>query len=135
MKLLIILILISITSIFPHVQFTSHIITMNEPNIEEICVEDVDGDEDLDVAVALFLTNEMYWYENLSIVGIEKISNEIPTEFNLRQNFPNPFNPGTTISFSIPEASFISLKLFNSLGEEIETLVSKELNPGNYKYV
>jgi ligand-binding sensor domain-containing protein len=44
------------------------------------------------------------------------------------------FNPITTISFSIPEASFISLKIFGALGKQIETLVAKELNAGNYKY-
>ncbi len=66
--------------------------------------------------------------------SVELLNNIIPEEFILNQNYPNPFNPSTTISFSIPEASFISLKIFNSLGEEVETLVSKDLNAGNYKY-
>jgi hypothetical protein len=56
------------------------------------------------------------------------------SKFILSQNYPNPFNPSTTINFSIPEASFASLKVFNSIGEEIETLVAKELSEGNYKY-
>jgi photosystem II stability/assembly factor-like uncharacterized protein len=62
----------------------------------------------------------------------DQISN--PDNFSLNQNYPNPFNPITTISFSIPEASFVSLKIFNALGKEIETLVTKELSAGNYKY-
>ena len=57
-----------------------------------------------------------------------------PEKFILFQNYPNPFNPTTTISFSILEATFISLKIFNSLGEEIETLVTKKLSAGNYIY-
>jgi hypothetical protein len=65
---------------------------------------------------------------------VESISNEIPTEYSLEQNYPNPFNPSTTISFSIPEVSFVTLKVFNSLGEEIETLVTKQLSAGSYKY-
>ena len=59
---------------------------------------------------------------------------KIPVDFELRQNYPNPFNPSTTINFLIPEASFVSLKVFNSLGEEVKTLVAKELSTGNYKY-
>jgi len=69
-----------------------------------------------------------------NLVSVSNTTNESPKKFKLNQNYPNPFNPSTTISFSIPEASFVSLKIFNSLGEEIATLVSKELNIGNYKY-
>jgi photosystem II stability/assembly factor-like uncharacterized protein len=57
-----------------------------------------------------------------------------PEEYSLSQNFPNPFNPSTKINFSIPTESFVSLKVFNSLGEEIETLFAEELNAGSYKY-
>ncbi len=64
------------------------------------------------------------------------LANELtkPIQFSLEQNYPNPFNPYTTISFLITEASFISLKVFNSLGEEIETLIAEELSAGKYKY-
>ena len=66
--------------------------------------------------------------------AVELVGSVNPKEFELLQNYPNPFNPSTTISFSIPEASYVSLKVFNSLGEEVEILVSKELSVGNYKY-
>ncbi len=58
----------------------------------------------------------------------------LPSEYSLEQNFPNPFNPSTTIQFSIPERSFVTLEIFNALGEKITTLVSEELNAGNHKY-
>ncbi len=57
-----------------------------------------------------------------------------PLEFSLNQNYPNPFNPSTIIKFSIPkESMFTTLKVFNSLGEEVRTLIKKELPAGNHE--
>jgi hypothetical protein len=58
----------------------------------------------------------------------------IPDQYILSQNYPNPFNPGTTITFSIPKTEFVSLKVYNSLGQEVETLVSDRLTAGSYQY-
>ena len=65
-------------------------------------------------------------------VGIQPILNEIPDSYELDQNFPNPFNPATTISFSLPSKSFVSLKVFDALGREVSVLVSEELSAGTY---
>lgn len=54
----------------------------------------------------------------------------IPTEFNLEQNYPNPFNPATTIKFGLPEQADVSLKIFNILGQEIKTLINRNLSAG-----
>ncbi len=56
-----------------------------------------------------------------------------PNELFLQQNYPNPFNPNTTILFGISSKLFISLKVFDVLGREIATLVSKELSIGNHE--
>lgn len=53
--------------------------------------------------------------------------------FHLEQNYPNPFNPSTNITFDLPKASFVTLKIYNTLGMEIRTLVRKEMNAGKQK--
>jgi hypothetical protein len=55
------------------------------------------------------------------------------SEFTLKQNYPNPFNPSTRIAFSIPKTSFVSLKVFDILGNEINTLVNGDLTEGSYE--
>ena len=57
---------------------------------------------------------------------------EIPTEFSLDQNFPNPFNPTTKIRYSIPQNAHVTLKLYDILGREVMTLVNGEKSPGVY---
>ena len=55
------------------------------------------------------------------------------TEYKLNQNFPNPFNPTTTISYQIPKSGFVNLNVYNLLGKEVAVLVSEFQNTGIYK--
>jgi predicted extracellular nuclease len=59
--------------------------------------------------------------------------NFIVSEYNLAQNYPNPFNPSTTIYYTIPKNSFVQLKVFDLLGQEIASLVNEDKPTGNYK--
>lgn len=56
-----------------------------------------------------------------------------PVNFELSQNYPNPFNPSTTISFSIPNKDYVTLKVYDIIGNEVVTLVNEEKAPGNYQ--
>lgn len=67
--------------------------------------------------------------------SISQQGTEIPFEFAISQNFPNPFNPSTVIKFAIPQQSFVSLKVFDLSGREVSDLVNQTLTPGNYEAV
>ena len=75
--------------------------------------------------------------ENYIIVTNPTIVQEsfdiLPTKFKLYESFPNPFNPSTKIKYSIPYSSKVVIKVFDVLGNEIETLVSQEKPAGTYE--
>ncbi|MBU2444960.1 MAG: T9SS type A sorting domain-containing protein [Bacteroidetes bacterium] len=66
------------------------------------------------------------------VTGVEKTDNSIPTMFEVMQNYPNPFNPSSTIRFAIPHQSLVTIKIYNMLGQEVKTLMNKEMSPGLY---
>ena len=57
-----------------------------------------------------------------------------PIAYKLDQNYPNPFNPSTIISFTLPEDGFTRLTVFNSLGQEVKSLVNKNLEAGYHQF-
>ncbi|CAF3936217.1 unnamed protein product [Rotaria sp. Silwood1] len=73
----------------------------------------------------------VYWDRFSDPVGIHQNSG-IVENYELKQNYPNPFNPSTTISFSLPKADFVSLKVFDVTGKEVADLISKKLIEGSY---
>jgi hypothetical protein len=81
-----------------------------------------------------------YWYRiqqvdydgNKIMYGPYIYQSEAPSELQLSKNYPNPFNPTTTFSYSLPAQSKVRLELYNALGQRVRTLVNQQQNPGVY---
>jgi hypothetical protein len=85
----------------------------------------------------IFLTDYedgLYIFERKNIVtNISRLTgNQIPSRYELFQNYPNPFNPKTTIKFSIPKNVYVTLKIYNTLGQELTELLSQEMFAGTF---
>jgi hypothetical protein len=70
---------------------------------------------------------------NRAAVNISQIGTNIPGKFDLFQNYPNPFNPSTSIRFDVPQTENISLKIYNSAGQEVANLFNGVQNAGSYE--
>lgn len=73
------------------------------------------------------------WNQTLphTVTSVQQTSG-IADSYKLSQNYPNPFNPETKIDFSIARQGFVNLKVYNSIGQQVQTLVNKDLASGNY---
>lgn len=69
-----------------------------------------------------------------SLVGSPSASeSQLPTEFGLQQNFPNPFNPSTVIRYQLPEASYVTIRMYDVIGREVRLVVDEAKEPGYYE--
>jgi hypothetical protein len=116
--------------------FSFHSITTGANFADTVWGSDLDGDGDIDVLSAALHGDQIAWYENGLITtdttDVERRASPIPEEFALHQNYPNPFNPTTNIEFSTPQNGFVTLKVYNLLGQEVATLLETYKSAGRY---
>ncbi|MCX7833737.1 MAG: T9SS type A sorting domain-containing protein [Ignavibacteria bacterium] len=83
--------------------------------------------------VGIDASQKKVFYDRLgNVTRVSKNETSIPESFILEQNYPNPFNPLTTIEFSIPENTFVAIKVYDISGREVSTLVNENLQSGRY---
>ena len=68
-----------------------------------------------------------------NITDVEQTDGKLPANYSLEQNYPNPFNPSTKINYSIPTSEFVTLKVYDVLGNEVSTLVNEVKSAGSYE--
>jgi hypothetical protein len=73
------------------------------------------------------------WYSYEGIQMDTEVKASIPAIYELKQNYPNPFNPNTLISYELPQESNVNIKIYNSIGKEIKTLVNEFKSGGQYQ--
>jgi beta-glucanase (GH16 family) len=102
----------------------------------DIIINDVSvADEILDIHFCAEVDNPLLsgLIIEQSSTGLLDNETDQPNKFSLKQNYPNPFNPATKVSFVISHKSFVTLKIFDVLGNEIATLINEEKAPGEYE--
>jgi len=73
--------------------------------------------------------------EGSGVTDVDGNVNTIPLNYDLGNNYPNPFNPTTSISYSVPVSNNVTIEIFNELGQKVRTLVNRYVTPGTYHVV
>lgn len=101
----------------------------------------INNNDSVDVGFAIVKGNDLAGLKintitaknKYGVIGVKPISNSVPMVYNLYQNYPNPFNPSTTIKFDLPKQDFVSIKMYDLLGREVNEILKENLSAGSYE--
>ena len=112
--------------------FTIHqqLLAGDEPT--KVMILDVDNDEDLDVVVRTY-SRGISLFRNGLVSSAGGGTTNVPAEFELFANYPNPFNPSTMITFALPAASRVRLEVYNTIGQRVEVLKDGAMDAGTHQ--
>jgi hypothetical protein len=118
--------------------------SIHESNYFGATMADVDGDGVPEILISLDQTTWRHFpdiyeknrrftniYKQNNTAAVNEKGNVLKT-FNLSSNYPNPFNPTTTISYQLPKSGWVTIKVYDILGNEVKTLVNENKSPGSY---
>lgn len=111
-----------------HVHFNYLTITVSKPGYQEI-------QANANYQPSENNSMEMNFSMQQVILSVDDNSTDQPVSYSLGNNYPNPFNPSTTINFAIPDAGLVKLKVYNILGQEIRSLINNRMPAGNHKAI
>jgi len=115
--------------------FNQQYVCPNNGTYEQLSFTGIQGQDNIESTIRGWgvTNNGSLSVYNGPFTEVKRINNELSDEFRLSQNFPNPFNPSTSIEFSLRESGNIKLRIFNTMGKLINTLFSGYLAAGSYR--
>jgi hypothetical protein len=115
---------------FP-IHWTGQDINASYPGAWPVFATDVDGDDDVDILSCASFSNLVSWWENTTTASVPEHAYPLD-DYVLVRNYPNPFNPSTVISYSLPKPSQVDLKVYNITGKEVAILVNGMCDAGGH---
>ena len=112
--------------------YGKHWVTEQLPVYDIIVGMDLDAENNIYVA---YITSGVFKISSPVVNVDEPKNNNLKYDFKLYANYPNPFNPSTIISYQLPDGGFVNLKIFNSIGEEVRTLLDEYQQPGFHSVI
>ena len=113
-------------------QWTKHYIDEDLDGATDVYVADIDDNNDLDIVATAGTTDDVVWYENTMITGIESFENK-SYSLSLSNNYPNPFSGKTVAGYKFQVAGYVELTVFDINGNKIATFINQKQSPGKYE--